>query len=129
LRYDRMKVAVAEKGGVVRSLGTIPNRLSSARKLVEKLGDRTTWCASHDAGPTLVPVNAGPGSRTGSRQGRSTAGSSTLRHVSSAAQRRPSQNMRVLSQRHLDWIRQEVKFDQFAQQATLKDHLAEVEYF
>jgi transposase len=42
--------------------------------------------------------------------------------------RRPSQNIKAWTQRHLDWIRQEVKFDQFAQQATLEDYLAEVDH-
>jgi hypothetical protein len=32
--------------------------------------------------------------------------------------------MKAWSQRHLDWIRREVKFDLFAQQATLEDYLA-----
>jgi transposase len=41
---------------------------------------------------------------------------------------RPSQNMKAWSQRHLDWIRREVKFDLFAQQATLEDYLAEVDH-
>jgi transposase len=41
---------------------------------------------------------------------------------------RPSQNMRAWSQRHVDWIHREVKFDLFAQQATLEDYLAEVDH-
>jgi len=36
--------------------------------------------------------------------------------------------MKASSQRHLDWIRCEVKFDLFAQQATLEDYLAEVDH-
>ena len=40
--------------------------------------------------------------------------------------RRPSERMRAWTQRHLDWIRREVRFEQFAQQATLEDYLAEV---
>jgi transposase len=35
---ETIAVAVAETGGEVRSLGTIPNRLESVRKLVKKLG-------------------------------------------------------------------------------------------
>ena len=42
--------------------------------------------------------------------------------------RRPSPNIRAWTERHLDWIRREVKFEQFAQQATLEDYLAEVEH-
>ena len=35
---ETIAVAVAETGGEVRSLGTIPNRLESVRKLIGKLG-------------------------------------------------------------------------------------------
>jgi transposase len=35
---ETIAVAVAEPGGEVRSLGTIPNRVESIRKLVRKLG-------------------------------------------------------------------------------------------
>ena len=35
---DTIAVAVAEAGGEVRSIGVIPNRLESVRKLVHKLG-------------------------------------------------------------------------------------------
>ncbi len=35
---EMVAVAVAEPGGEVRSLGTIPNRAESVRKLVRKLG-------------------------------------------------------------------------------------------
>jgi transposase len=42
--------------------------------------------------------------------------------------RRPPQRMRAWSQHHLDWIRREVKFEQFAQQATLEDYLEEVDH-
>lgn len=41
---------------------------------------------------------------------------------------RPSQNLRPWSQHYLDCIRREVKFDLFAQQATLEDCLAEVDH-
>ena len=36
--------------------------------------------------------------------------------------------MNAWTERHLDWIRREVKFEQFAQQATLEDYLAEVDH-
>ena len=45
-------VAVAEKDGEVRSLGTIPNCWQSVRKLVGKLGEAGTWIACYEAGPT-----------------------------------------------------------------------------
>jgi len=35
---ETIAVAVAEQGGEVRSLGTIPNRLESIRKMIHKLG-------------------------------------------------------------------------------------------
>ena len=35
-----------------RNLGIIPNRLSSIRKLMGKLGDASTWRACYDTGPT-----------------------------------------------------------------------------
>jgi transposase len=53
---ETIAVAAAEPAGEVRSLGVIPNRIESIRKLVEKLGPvkqlrecyeaapRGTWC-------------------------------------------------------------------------------------
>ncbi len=49
---ESIAVAVAEKDGEVRSLGTIPNREHSIRKLLAKLGDRGVWRACYEAGPT-----------------------------------------------------------------------------
>ena len=45
-------VAVAEPGGEIRALGTIPNRLESVRKLVNKLGPVKQLKACYEAGPT-----------------------------------------------------------------------------
>lgn len=45
-------VAVAEAGGEVRSLGTIPNRPEAIRKLVHKLGPVDTLRVCYEAGPT-----------------------------------------------------------------------------
>jgi transposase len=45
-------VAVAEQGGEVRSLGVIPNRLESIRKLVHKLGPVKNLQVCYEAGPT-----------------------------------------------------------------------------
>jgi transposase len=49
---DTIAVAVAEPNGDVRSLGTIPNRLESIRKLVGKLGPPQHLRACYEAGPT-----------------------------------------------------------------------------
>jgi transposase len=49
---ETIAVSVAEKDGEVRSLGVIPNRLSSIRKLMGKLGDASTRRACYEAGPT-----------------------------------------------------------------------------
>ena len=49
---ETIAVAVAEKDEEVRSLGTIPNREQSIRKLVTKLSVSGTWRACYEAGPT-----------------------------------------------------------------------------
>jgi transposase len=49
---DTIAVAVAEAGGEVRSLGKIPNRLESVRKLVKQLGPVSKLKACYEAGPT-----------------------------------------------------------------------------
>jgi transposase len=49
---ETIAVAVAEAGGEVRSLGVIPNRLESVRKLVRKLGSVQHLRACYEAGPT-----------------------------------------------------------------------------
>jgi 5S rRNA maturation endonuclease (ribonuclease M5) len=49
---DTIAVAVAEPDGEVRSLGVIPNRLESMRKLVAKLGPLNQVKACYEAGPT-----------------------------------------------------------------------------
>ncbi|HZO51993.1 MAG TPA: transposase [Bryobacteraceae bacterium] len=45
-------VAVAEAGGEVRSLGIIPNRAESIRKLIAKLGPVQHLKVCYEAGPT-----------------------------------------------------------------------------
>ena len=45
-------VAVAEPDGEVRSLGVIPNRPESIRKLVKKLGPAAHLRVCYEAGPT-----------------------------------------------------------------------------
>lgn len=49
---ETIAVAVAETGGDVRSLGVIPNRLESIRKLVHKLGPVQHLRTCYEAGPT-----------------------------------------------------------------------------
>src|ERR1700682_6165622 len=49
---ETIAVAVAETGGEVRSLGVIPNRLESVRKMVHKLGAVQHLRACYEAGPT-----------------------------------------------------------------------------
>ncbi len=49
---DTIAVAVAEPDGEVRSLGIIPNRAESVRKLVKKLAPAEQLQACYEAGPT-----------------------------------------------------------------------------
>jgi transposase len=49
---ETIAVAVAEPNGEVRSLGVIPNRLESIRKLVKKLGPPAQLRVCYEAGPT-----------------------------------------------------------------------------
>jgi len=49
---ETIAVAVAEKDGTIRSLGNIPNRMESLRKLVRKLGAPSELKACYEAGPT-----------------------------------------------------------------------------
>ena len=49
---ETIAVAVAEPEGEVRSLGTIPNRAESIRKLIKKLGSAAKLRACYEAGPT-----------------------------------------------------------------------------
>ena len=49
---ETIAVAAAEPTGEVRSLGVIPNRVESIRKLVKKLGPVTRLRVCYEAGPT-----------------------------------------------------------------------------
>ena len=49
---ETIAVAVAEPGGEVRSIGTIPNRLESVRKMIGKLGPVRELRTCYEAGPT-----------------------------------------------------------------------------
>jgi transposase len=85
---ETIAVAAAEPTGEVRSLGTIPNRIESIRKLMKKLGPAERLRVCHEAGPagyvvywqqtalrvkcevvapTLVPVEAGDRVKTDRR--------------------------------------------------------------
>src|SRR5207245_10743324 len=87
---ETIAVAVAERDGEIRSLGVIPNREDSVRKLVRKLGPVEELRFCYEAGPTgyalywqltklgaqcavvaptLVPVKAGDRVRTDRREG------------------------------------------------------------
>jgi hypothetical protein len=49
---ETIAVAIAEPDGEVRSLGTIPKRAESIRKLIKKLGPGEKLRACYEAGPT-----------------------------------------------------------------------------
>lgn len=183
---ETIAVAVAERSGEVRALGTIPNREQSIRKLVAKLGPVGTWKACYEAGPTgyvlywqlaklgipcevvaptLVPVKAGDRVKTDRRDAERLArglraGDLTAVWVPDAAHealrdlvrareaakqdqlrarhrlgkfllrhgRRPPEKMKPWTERHLEWIRREVKFEQFAQATALEEYLEEVHH-
>ena len=48
---ETIAVAVAEPNGEVRSLGTIPNRLESLRKLIKRLAPEASLRCCYEAGP------------------------------------------------------------------------------
>lgn len=85
---DTIAIAVAKKDGEVRSLGVIPNRAESVRKLISRLGPAKQLRACYEAGlcgytlywqlaelgvhcdvvaPTLVPMKAGDRVKTDRR--------------------------------------------------------------
>jgi transposase len=49
---ETIAVAIAEPGGEVRSVGVIPNRSESIRKLMGKLGKPASLRVCYEAGPT-----------------------------------------------------------------------------
>ena len=49
---ETIAIAAAEPAGEVRSLGVIPNRIESIRKLVKKLGPVKQLRVCYEAGPT-----------------------------------------------------------------------------
>jgi transposase len=90
---ETIAAAMAEPDGEVRSLGTIPNRMESVRKLLKKLGRVEKLRACYEAGltgyvlywqlaelgvqceviaPSLVPVKAGDRVKTDRRDAETT---------------------------------------------------------
>lgn len=183
---ETIAVAVAEQGGEMRSLGVIPNREESIRRLVKKLGPAEQLRFCYEAGPTgyvvywqltklgakcevvaptLVPVKSGERVKTDRRDalklarnyraGELTAvwvpdaehealrdlvrareaakkdqlrakhrlGKFLLRHG-----RRPPTGVKPWTLKYLAWVKQELHFEQQAQEATLLDYLHEVEH-
>jgi predicted NBD/HSP70 family sugar kinase len=49
---ETIAVAIAEPEGEVRSLGTIPNRAESIRKMIRKLSQAEKLRVCYEAGPT-----------------------------------------------------------------------------
>ena len=183
---ETIAVAVAEPGGEVRPLGTIPNRVESVRRLVKKLGPPGNLRVCYEAGPTgyvlywqltelnvacevvapsLVPTKPGDRVKTDRRDAEKLARSyrsgdltavwipdaahEALRDLVRAREaatqdrlraqhrlqkfllrrgRRPPEGIRSWTQKHLEWIKTHVHFDQPAQEATLLDYLCEVEH-
>jgi transposase len=183
---ETVSAAVAEIGGEVRSLGTVPNRPEPLRKLLRRLGRRDQLRVCYEAGPTgyglywlltgwgiqcdvvapsLVPSKPGDRVKTNRRDAEKLARSHRAgdltpvwvpdadhealrdllraREVAKSDQlrarhrlskfllrqdRRPPKGMRRWTQSWMAWVRQEVKFDRFAQQAVLEDYLAQVDH-
>ena len=170
----------------MRSLGIIPNREESIRRLIKKLGSSEQLRACYEAGPTgyvlywqltslgvkcevvaptLVPVKPGDRVKTDRRDARKLAQSyragdltavwvpdeshEALRDLVRTREagkqdqvrarhrlskfllrhgRRPPAGIRPWTLRYLDWVRQQVEFEQPAQEYTKQDYLPEVEH-
>ncbi len=183
---ETIAVAIAEQDGEVRSLGIIPNREESIRKLVKKLGAAEQLRACYEAGPTgyvlywqltalgvkcevvapsLVPVKAGDRVKTDRRDASKLARSyragdltavwvpdeahEALRDLARAREaakqdqlrarhrlskfllrhgRRAPSGIKVWTQKYQEWIKEQVHFEQPAQEYTLLDYLHEVEH-
>ena len=183
---ETIAVAVAEPDGEVRSLGIIPNREESVRKLVKKLGPAEQLQACYEAGPTgyvlywqlsglgvkcevvapsPVPVKAGDRVKTDRRdatklarscragdltavwvpneehealrdlvRARETAKQDQLRARNRLSKfllrhgRRAPAGIKAWTQKHEQWIKEQVHFEQPAQEYTLLDYLHEVEH-
>jgi transposase len=107
---ETIAVAAAEPTGEVRSVGVIPNRIESIRKLVKKLGPVKQLRVCYQAGPTgyvvywqltalgvkcevvaptLVPVKAGDRVKTDRRDALKLARSYRAGDLTPGARRRP----------------------------------------
>ena len=79
---ETISVAVAEPDGEVRSLGVIPNRPESIRKLVKKLGPAEGLRVCYEAGPTGYVLYAHSARRGGAgRAGGPSCVSQRRRHA------------------------------------------------
>lgn len=183
---DTIAVAVAEPSGEVRSLGIIPNRAESVRKLIKKLGAPEQLAACYEAGPTgyvlywlltalgvrcdvvapsLVPMKPGDRVKTDRRDAERLArcyraGDLTPVWVPDAAHealrdlvrareaakqdqlrarhrlskfllrhgRRPTEPMKAWTQKHLTWMKRDIRFDLMAQQSTFLDYVGEIDH-
>jgi transposase len=181
---DTIAVAVAEPDGEVRSLGAIPNRLESIRKMVAKPGPAEGLKACCEAGPSgyvlyrqltalkvpceviapsLVPVKAGDRVKTDRRDAvkarsyragdlapvwvpdadheacaiscepvktRNRTNSELANDWGSSccatAANRPADVKRNSTNKHMDWVKRQVRFEQPALQATFLDYVHEV---
>ena len=155
---ETIAVAIAEPDGAVRSLGTIPNRMESIRKMAKKLGTVDQLRACYEAGPTgyvlywqlaelgvecaviaptLVPVKAGDRVKTdrrdAERRAREAAKQDQLR-----ARHRLSKFLLRMGQRPAPGVKawtqsyltwvRQIRFTQVAQESTRLDYLTEVEH-
>ena len=183
---ETIAVAVVEPDGEVRSLGTIPNRPESVRRLVRRLGPVKRLRMCYEAGPTgyvlywqltelgvhcevvaptLVPTKPGDRVKTDRRdaeklavlyrgghltavwvpdrdhealrdlvRGREAAKQDQLRARHRLQKfllrhgRKPPQEVKPWTEKHLEWVRREVRFERPAQEAVLLDYLAEVDH-
>jgi transposase len=184
---DTIAVAVAEPNGEVRSMGAIPNRLESIRKLIAKLGPVQHLKACYEAGPTgyvlywqltalgvacqviaptLIPTKAGDRVKTNRRDAEKLAhcyraGDLTPVWIPDAAHEairdlvrtredarqdqqrarqrlgkfllrhgwKPPQDIKKnWTNKHMDWVKRQVRFDQPALQAAFFDYVHEVEH-
>jgi transposase len=150
VRAETIAVAVAKVNGEVRSLGIILNRPESVRRLIGKLGRPASLRVCYEAGPTgyvlywqlselgvacevvaptLVPVwvpdrahealrdlvRARLAAKRDQLQARHRLSKFLLRPG-----RRPPEEIGAWTFKHLEWIRSKVRFEEPAQNATMR---------
>jgi transposase len=89
-----------------------------------RAGDLTAvWVpdAAHEALRDLV--RAREAAKSDQLRNRNRLGKFLLRHG-----KRPAEKMEAWSQKHIEWIKSEVKFEHYAQNVTLEDYLNEIEH-